>query len=101
MTLRCNLAAPGCAEYTPDKKNPQLDPPGAIEGQQYVGKDALEDDVKARLKERAIADGQFFDGVCPTERAAERQGRLGPGLRRGQVHEELHLERAGRATAAS
>jgi hypothetical protein len=67
VTLRCNLSSPDCAEFTPDKKNPQLDPPGAITGQEFVGKDALEDDVKDRLKERAIADGKFFDGVCPTD----------------------------------
>jgi Tfp pilus assembly protein PilX len=67
VTLRCSLAASGCANYTPDKKNPQIDPAGAISGGEYVGKDALEDDVKARLKERAIADGKFFDGVCPTD----------------------------------
>jgi hypothetical protein len=67
VTLRCNLNTPGCAEFTPDKKNPQIDPPGAIFGQEFVGKDAIEDDVKARLKERAIADGKFFDGVCPTD----------------------------------
>src|SRR4051812_1086650 len=67
VTLRCNLAAAGCANYTPDKKNPQIDPAGAISGGEYIGKDALEDDVKARLKERAIADGRFFDGVCPTD----------------------------------
>ena len=67
VTLRCNLASSGCANYTPDKKNPQIDPAGAISGGEYVGKDALEDDVKARLKERAIADGKFFDGVCPTD----------------------------------
>ncbi len=67
VTLRCNLSAPSCAAFTPDKKNPQLDPPGAISGQEYVGKDALEDDVKDRLKERAIADGTFYDGVCPTD----------------------------------
>ena len=67
VTLRCNLNTPGCAEFTPDKKNPQIDPPGAITGQEFVGKDALEDDVKERLKERAIADGKFFDGVCPTD----------------------------------
>ena len=67
VTLRCNLDTPGCAEFTPDKKNPQIDPPGAIFGQEFVGKDALEDDVKDRLKERAIADGKFFDGVCPTD----------------------------------
>lgn len=65
VTLRCNVAVTGCAEFTPDKKNPQLDPPGAIEGQQFVGKDALEDDVKERLKERAIADGKFYTS-CPT-----------------------------------
>jgi hypothetical protein len=67
VTLRCNLNTPGCAEFTPDKKNPQIDPPGAITGQEFVGKDAIEDDVKERLKERAIADGKFFDGVCPTD----------------------------------
>ena len=67
VTLRCNLSSSGCANYTPDKKNPQIDPAGAISGQEFVGKDALEDDVKARLKERAIADGKFFDGVCPTD----------------------------------
>jgi Tfp pilus assembly protein PilX len=67
VTLRCALSDPSCAEFTPDKKNPQLDPPGAIVGQDFVGKDALEDDVKDRLKERAIADGKFFDGVCPTD----------------------------------
>jgi len=67
VTLRCQLNGSGCADFTPDKKNPQLDPPGAITGQEFVGKDALEDDVKERLKERAIADGKFFDGVCPTD----------------------------------
>jgi hypothetical protein len=67
VTLRCNLASSGCANYTEDKKNPQIDPSGAISGGEYVGKDALEDDVKGRLKERAIADGKFFDGVCPTD----------------------------------
>ena len=67
VTLRCNLNSPGCAEFTPDHKNPQLDPPGAIEGQSFVGQDAIEDDVKERLKERAIADGRFYDGVCPTQ----------------------------------
>jgi hypothetical protein len=67
VTLRCNLNSPNCAEFTPDKKNPQIDPPGAITGQEFVGKDAIEDDVKDRLKERAIADGKFFDGVCPTD----------------------------------
>jgi hypothetical protein len=67
VTLRCTLASPSCAEFTPDKKNPQLDPPGAIEGQSFVGQDAIEDDVKERLKERAIADGRFYDGVCPSE----------------------------------
>jgi hypothetical protein len=67
VTLRCALNNPSCAEFTPDKKNPQLNPPGAIVGGDYVGKDALEDDVKERLKERAVADGTFFDGVCPTD----------------------------------
>ena len=67
VTLRCVLNDPSCAEFTPDKKNPQLDPPAAIVGQEFVGKDALEDDVKDRLKERAIADGKFYDGVCPTD----------------------------------
>jgi len=66
VTLRCNISTPGCSEFTPDKKNPQLDPPGAIEGQQFVGEDALSDATKDRLKERAIADGAFYDGVCPT-----------------------------------
>ena len=66
VTLRCNLAASGCAEYTPDHKRPQIEPAGAIEGQQFVNQDAIEDDVKERLKERAIADGRFFDGVCPS-----------------------------------
>jgi hypothetical protein len=67
VTLRCSLSSPGCTEYTPDKKNPQIDPPGAIAGQEFLGKDALEDDVKERLQERAIADGTFYDGVCPTD----------------------------------
>jgi hypothetical protein len=67
VTLRCTLASPSCAEFTPDKKNPQLDPPGAIEGQQYVGQDALEDDVKQRLMERAIADGRYYHNTCPTQ----------------------------------
>jgi Tfp pilus assembly protein PilX len=66
VTLRCTLASPSCAEFTPDKKHPQLDPPEAIAGQQYIGQDALEDDVKDRLKERAIADGRYYEG-CPTE----------------------------------
>ena len=67
VTLRCTLAVSGCAAYTLDKKNPQIDPQGAIEGDSYVGKDALEDDVKDRLKERAIADGTYFNGTCPTD----------------------------------
>jgi hypothetical protein len=67
VTLRCNISVPGCSEFTPDKKNPQLDPPGAIEGQQFVGEDALSDDVKDRLKERAIADGTYFENVCPEQ----------------------------------
>ena len=67
VTLRCTLADPSCAEFTPDKKNPQLDPPTAIAGQQYIGQDALEDDVKDRLKERAIADGRFYQNTCPDE----------------------------------
>jgi Tfp pilus assembly protein PilX len=67
VTLRCNINVPGCSEFTPDKKNPQLDPPGAIEGQQFVGEDALSDDTKARLKERAIADGHYYENVCPTQ----------------------------------
>jgi len=67
VTLRCPLASPSCAEFTPDKKNPQLDPPTAIAGQQYIGQDALEDDVKERLKERAIADGRYYQNTCPSE----------------------------------
>jgi Tfp pilus assembly protein PilX len=67
VTLRCTLADPSCAEFTPDKKKPQLDPPTAIAGQQYIGQDALEDDVKERLKERAIADGRYYQNTCPTE----------------------------------
>jgi Tfp pilus assembly protein PilX len=67
VSLRCTIAAVGCAEFTPDKKNPQLDPPGAILGNEFVGKDAIEDDVKDRLKERAIADGTFYHNVCPTD----------------------------------
>ena len=67
VTLRCQLNDPSCAEFTPDKKNPQLDPPGAIEGNSFVGQDAIEDDVKARLKERAIADGRYFENTCPTD----------------------------------
>jgi hypothetical protein len=67
ILLRCNLGDSSCAEFTPDKKNPQLDPPGAIEGQAFVGEDALKDDVKDRLKERAVADGTYYQNVCPTE----------------------------------
>jgi Tfp pilus assembly protein PilX len=67
VSLRCSIATTGCAEFTPDKKNPQLDPPGAILGNEFVGKDAIEDDVKDRLKERAIADGTFYNNVCPTD----------------------------------
>jgi hypothetical protein len=66
VTLRCSLGDPSCAEFTPDKRNPQLDPPTAIAGEQYIGQDALEDDVKDRLKERAIADGRYYQG-CPTQ----------------------------------
>jgi hypothetical protein len=66
VLLRCNLGDPSCAEFTPDKKNPQLDPPGAIDGLSFVGEDALPDDVKDRLKERAIADGTLYSGVCPS-----------------------------------
>jgi hypothetical protein len=65
VTLRCNLGDPSCAEFTPDKKNHQLDPPGAIDGLSFVGEDALSDDVKDRLKERASADGTLYTG-CPT-----------------------------------
>ena len=94
VTLRCDLASSGCANYTPDKKNPQIDPAGAISGGEYVGKDALEDDVKARLKERAIADGKFFDGVCPTDTSSPARW---SGCRAvpWPVHEEQHLELAG------
>jgi Tfp pilus assembly protein PilX len=67
VSLRCDIATTGCSEFTPDKKNPQLDPPGAILGNEFVGKDAIEDDVKDRLKERAIADGTFYHNVCPTD----------------------------------
>jgi hypothetical protein len=67
ILLRCNLGDSSCAEFTPDHKNPQLDPPGAIEGQAFVGEDALKDDVKDRLKERAVADGTYYQNVCPTE----------------------------------
>ena len=73
VTLRCNLGDPSCAEFTPDKKNPQLDPPGAIEGLQFVGEDALADDIKDRLKERAIADGTYYSG-CPS--AAQLTGKV-------------------------
>jgi Tfp pilus assembly protein PilX len=62
ILLRCNLGDPSCAEFTPDHKNPQLDPPGAIDGQSFVGEDALKDDVKDRLKERAVADGTYYSG---------------------------------------
>jgi hypothetical protein len=65
VTLRCNLGDPSCAEFTPDKKNPQLDPPAAIDGLSFVGQDALSDDIKDRLKERAIADGTYYTG-CPS-----------------------------------
>jgi hypothetical protein len=67
VTLRCNLSSPDCTEYTPDKKNPQIDPPGAIAGQEFVGKDALEDDVKERLRVRAESDGTLFVNTCPTD----------------------------------
>ena len=73
VLLRCNLGDPSCAEFTPDKKNPQLDPPGAIDGLSFVGEDALPDDVKDRLKERAIADGTYYTG-CPT--AAQLTGKV-------------------------
>jgi hypothetical protein len=74
VLLRCNLGDSSCAEFTPDKKNPQLDPPGAIDGLSFVGEDALPDDVKDRLKERAIADGTYYSGVCPT--AAQLTGKV-------------------------
>ena len=74
ILLRCSLGDTSCAEFTPDKKNPQLDPPGAIDGLSFVGEDALPDDVKDRLKERAVADGTLYEGVCPT--AAQLTGKV-------------------------
>ena len=65
VTVRCDPATPGCLEYTPDKKNPQIDPPDAVE-QGFAGEDALDDETKARLKERAIADGTYYTS-CPTD----------------------------------
>lgn len=66
VLLRCDLGDPSCAEFTPDKRNPQLDPAGAIDGLKFVGEDALADDIKERLKERAAADGTIYNG-CPSE----------------------------------
>jgi len=74
VLLRCDVGDPSCAEFTPDKKNPQLDPPGALDGLSFVGEDALPDDVKDRLKERAIADGTYYSGVCPS--AAQLTGKV-------------------------
>jgi len=66
VTVRCNPSTPGCLEYDPsDTKNPQIDPPAAVE-QGFTNQDALDDDTKDRLKERAIADGSFYSS-CPTD----------------------------------
>ena len=89
VTLRCQLAIPSCAEFTPDKKNPQLDPPGAIEGKLFVGQDAIEDDVKERLKERAIADGRYYHNACPTDEQLSGKVVWVEGCPHRQVHEEL------------
>lgn len=64
VTVRCNPNANGCADYQPNKG--QIDPDGAVAGPEYVGKPALEPEVRERLRERAIADGTFYTG-CPTE----------------------------------
>ena len=66
VTLRCTLTDLDCAEYTPDPRKPQLEPAAAIEGDSFVGKDALPADVQQRLKERAEADGTAYSG-CPSE----------------------------------
>jgi hypothetical protein len=66
VTLRCTLTNPDCAEYIPDPRKPQLEPAAAIEGDSFVGKDALPEDVQQRLKERAEADGTAYTG-CPSE----------------------------------
>lgn len=66
VTLRCTLTDPECAEYIPDPRKPQLEPAAAIEGDSFVGKDALPEDVQQRLKERAEADGTAYSG-CPSE----------------------------------
>ena len=64
VTLRCSLGNPSCAEFTPDKKNPQLDH-GAI-GASFVGQDAIEDDVKAPQGARDRGR-PLLRNVCPTD----------------------------------
>ena len=58
MTVRCNPNANGCADY--DRNKGQIDPDGAVIGPEYVGKPALEPEVRERLRERAIADGTYY-----------------------------------------
>jgi hypothetical protein len=70
VTVRCKPPATPdqqdpCLGFTPDRQRPQINPEGAYE-QGFVNQDALPDDQKARLKERAIADGTYYTG-CPTE----------------------------------
>jgi hypothetical protein len=70
VTLRCNpprepSASDPCLAYDPDHKRPQIDPEGSYE-QGYVNQDALGDDVKERLKERAMEDNTYFTR-CPTD----------------------------------
>lgn len=69
VTVRCNPPPTPdqqdpCLGFTPDRQRPQINPEGAYE-QGFVNQDALPDDQKARLKERAIADGTYYT-TCPT-----------------------------------
>ena len=70
VTVRCNPPqnpnqGDSCLGFTPDRQRPQINPEGAYE-QGFVNQDALPDDQKERLKERAIADGTYYDG-CPAD----------------------------------
>ena len=83
-----------CSEFTPDNKNPHLDPPGAIDGLSFVGEDALPDDVKDRLKERAIADGTLLQARCVPGARAQLTGKVVwvEGCDEGGYTGEPHLE---------
>lgn len=69
VTVRCNPPqtpdqSNSCLGFTPDTQRPQINPAGSYQ-QGYQNEDALPDDMKERLKERAVADGTYYNG-CPT-----------------------------------